>query len=112
MIHRMIVREEPQEGHDALATSELLARVTGAKLETVEVLLNENGGLRNVMARAPQFLKGTQLTKLRAVVTLAPRFIASPDDRTPLRSPKDAWTYFAPRMESLEVEEFHVAILD
>jgi DNA repair protein RadC len=112
MIHRMIVREEPQEGHDALATSELLARVTGAKLETVEVLLNENGGLRNVMARAPQFLKGTQLAKLRAVVTLAPRFVVSPDDRTPLRSPKDAWTYFAPRMESLEVEEFHMAILD
>jgi DNA repair protein RadC len=112
MIHRMTVREEPQEGHDALATSELLARVTGAKLESMEALLNENGGLRNVMARAPQFLKGTQLAKLRAVVTLAPRFVVSPDDRAPLRSPKDAWTYFAPRMESLEVEEFHVAILD
>jgi DNA repair protein RadC len=30
----------------------------------------------------------------------------------PLRGPRDVWRYFAPRLEGLAVEEFHVAILD
>ena len=34
------------------------------------------------------------------------------EDGTPIRSPKDVVGYFAPRMEDLPVEEFHVAVLD
>ena len=30
----------------------------------------------------------------------------------PLRAPRDVWRAFAPRLEDLPVEEFHVAILD
>ena len=30
----------------------------------------------------------------------------------PVRSPRDVVAYFAPRMEDLPVEEFHVAVLD
>jgi DNA repair protein RadC len=30
----------------------------------------------------------------------------------PMRGPRDVWRYFAPRLEGLPVEEFHVAILD
>ena len=34
------------------------------------------------------------------------------DDGAPLRSPRDVWAAFAPRLEDLPVEEFHVAVLD
>ena len=34
------------------------------------------------------------------------------EDGSPIRSPKDVVAYFAPRMEDLPVEEFHVAVLD
>jgi len=30
----------------------------------------------------------------------------------PLRSPRDVWRAYAPRLEDLPVEEFHVAVLD
>ena len=33
-------------------------------------------------------------------------------DGAPVRSPRDVVEYFAPRMEDLPVEEFHVAVLD
>jgi DNA repair protein RadC len=33
-------------------------------------------------------------------------------DGTPVRTPRDVVEYFAPRMEDLPVEEFHVAVLD
>ena len=32
--------------------------------------------------------------------------------RAPLRSPRDVFAVFAPRLEDLPVEEFHVAVLD
>jgi DNA repair protein RadC len=34
------------------------------------------------------------------------------EDGVPVRSPRDVVAYFAPRMEDLPVEEFHVAVLD
>ena len=34
------------------------------------------------------------------------------DDGIPIRSPHDVWQLFAPRLQDLPVEEFHVAILD
>jgi DNA repair protein RadC len=30
----------------------------------------------------------------------------------PIRSPRDVYEYYAPRLEDLHVEEFHVAVLD
>ncbi len=34
------------------------------------------------------------------------------DESTPIRSPRDVVALFAPRLEDLPVEEFHVAVLD
>ena len=34
------------------------------------------------------------------------------DDGVPVRSPSDVYAAFAPRLEDLPVEEFHVAVLD
>jgi DNA repair protein RadC len=34
------------------------------------------------------------------------------EDGAPLRSPRDVYELFAPRLEDLPVEEFHVAVLD
>ena len=34
------------------------------------------------------------------------------EEGTSLRSPRDVWRAYAPRLEDLPVEEFHVAVLD
>jgi DNA repair protein RadC len=50
---------------------------------------------------------------IHAAIELGRRLAAEgSDEGEPLRGPRDVWRYYAPRLEGLTVEEFHVAILD
>ena len=50
---------------------------------------------------------------IHAALELGRRFAAeSRDEGAPLRNPRDVWAAYAPRLEDLPVEEFHVAVLD
>src|SRR6185295_7242446 len=50
---------------------------------------------------------------IHAALELGRRMAAeSRDEATPIRSPRDVVAIFAPRLEDLPVEEFHVAVLD
>ena len=50
---------------------------------------------------------------VHAALELGRRLAAeSREDGAPLRSPRDVYAAYAPRLEDLPVEEFHVAVLD
>jgi DNA repair protein RadC len=50
---------------------------------------------------------------LHAALELGRRLAAEArDEGTPIRAPRDVFAAFAPRLEDLPVEEFHVAVLD
>jgi DNA repair protein RadC len=50
---------------------------------------------------------------IHAALELGRRMAAEErDDGAPVRSPRDVYRVFSPRLEDLPVEEFHVAVLD
>ena len=123
--------ERPRErlkhlGATALSSAELLALVVGsgaggrsAIAVGHEMLASSEGSLRRLAARPVAML--TTLTGVgtaRAVAVHAAlelgRRMASEvrDEGAPVRSPRDVHALFAPRLEDLPVEEFHVAVLD
>jgi DNA repair protein RadC len=65
---------------------------------------------------APTAVPGVGVAKavaIHAALELGRRMAAEGrEDGMPVRSPRDVVAYFAPRMEDLPVEEFHVAVLD
>lgn len=113
-------------GAHALSTAELLAIVIGsggrgrsALRIGEEVLGFAQGSLRRLASRpVPELTRHGGVGRARAVMIhasleLGRRMAAEHrDEATPIRSPRDIVAVFAPRLEDLPVEEFHVAVLD
>ena len=123
--------ERPRErlkhlGAGALSSAELLALVVGsgaggrsAIAVGHEMLAGAEGSLRRLAGRPVAALTAlTGVGTARAVAVHAAlelgRRMASEarDEGAPVRSPRDVHALFAPRLEDLPVEEFHVAVLD
>jgi DNA repair protein RadC len=123
--------ERPRErlkdlGAAALSSAELLAIVIGSGTQrrsalglAQEVLQRCGGSLRRLSAQPVAALTsvhglGTaRAVAIHAALELGRRLAGeSRDEGAPLRSPRDVWAAFAPRLEDLPVEEFHVAVLD
>ena len=123
--------ERPRErlkslGAQALSTPELLAIVLGsgaARRSALrvgeELLAAAEGSLRRIASRPVAALTahsgvGTaRAVAIHAALELGRRLAAETrDDGAPVRSPRDVHAFYAPRLEDLPVEEFHVAVLD
>jgi DNA repair protein RadC len=113
-------------GASRLATSELLAILVGAGGRGrsalrigEEILAAAQGSLRRLAMRPVADLTAVGgVGKARAVVIhaaleLGRRMAAEQrQEATPIRSPRDVVSVYAPRLEDVPVEEFHVAVLD
>ncbi len=130
-IHELPRSERPRErlvalGVHALSSAELLAIVIGAggarrsalRLGQ-DVLAAAGGSLRRIGMQPVAALRGVdgvglvRAVTIHAALELGRRMAAeSRDDGAPVRSPRDVVALFAPRLEDLPVEEFHVAVLD
>jgi DNA repair protein RadC len=123
--------ERPRErlitlGASALSSAELLALLIGAggtgssALHVGQLLLAGAGGsLRRIAMQPVAALTETsgvgmaRAVTVHAALELGRRLATETrDDGVPVRSPRDVARLFAPRLEDLPVEEFHVAILD
>ena len=123
--------ERPRErlvalGACALSSVELLALLVGSgssggsALQVGQALLAGAGGSLRRMAMQPvaALTSTTGIGMARAVTVhaaleLGRRLAAEArEDGAPVRSPRDVARLFAPRLEDLPVEEFHVAVLD
>ncbi|MBC7671259.1 MAG: DNA repair protein RadC [Polaromonas sp.] len=123
--------ERPRErlvtlGASALSSPELLAILIGAggargsALQLGQLLLAGTGGSLRRMAMqpvaSPTPTSGVGMARavtVHAALELGRRLAAETrEDGAPVRSPRDVARLFAPRLEDLPVEEFHVAILD
>ena len=123
--------ERPRErlkthGAQALSSAELLAILLGtggagrSALAVGHAILAAGGGsLRGLAARPVAFLTalagvGTaRAVTIHAALELGRRLAAEArEEGVPVRSPRDVYAAFAPRLEDLPVEEFHVAVLD
>src|SRR5476651_535708 len=123
--------ERPRErlvalGASALSSAELLALLVGAggtgssALQIGHLLLAASGGSLRRMATQPvAALTSTagvgvaRAVTVHAALELGRRLgCEARDDGAPVRSPRDVARLFAPRLEDLPVEEFHVAVLD
>ena len=123
--------ERPRErlidhGAQALSTAELLAILLGtgglgrsALMVGQSILSDSDGSLRR-MARKPVAALTTvtgvgqaRAVAIHAALELGRRMgVEACADGSPIRSPRDVVAVYAPRMEDLPVEEFHVAVLD
>jgi DNA repair protein RadC len=123
--------ERPRErlrdhGAQALSSAELMAILlaTGGGGRSAlqlgqEVLAEANGSLRRIAAQPIAALTrhpgvGTaRALAIHAALELGRRMSAEErDEGAPLRSPREVYQLFGPRLEDCPVEEFHVAILD
>jgi len=123
--------ERPRErlvdlGAASLSTAELIAIVVGSgsagrsAVQLGHAVLAEAGGALRWIARQPvaalTAVSGVGTARavvIHAALELGRRMtLESRDEGCPVRSPRDVVAYFAPRMEDLPVEEFHVAVLD
>jgi DNA repair protein RadC len=123
--------ERPRErlidlGARALTATELLAILIGsggarrsALALAHDVLATTDGSLRRLSTQPVASLTAihglgvARAMAIHAALELGRRLSTEArDDGAPLRSPRDVWTAFAPRLEDLPVEEFHVAVLD
>jgi DNA repair protein RadC len=123
--------ERPRErlkdlGAHALSASELLAIVIGSGTQkrsslalAQDALARCDGSLRRLASQpvaaltAVHGLGAARAVAIHAALELGRRLAAeSRDEGAPLRTPRDVWAAYAPRLEDLPVEEFHVAVLD
>ena len=123
--------ERPRErlkahGAHALSSAELLAIVlgTGAAGRSSlalahEVLAWAGGSLRRIAGQPVAALTklggigSARAIAVHAALELGRRAAGEErEDGAPMRSPRDVFAVFAPRLEDLPVEEFHVAVLD
>lgn len=130
-IHELPRSERPRErlidlGARALSSPELLAIVLGSggtgrsALRLGEDVLAGAGGSLRRMAMQPvaalRAVDGVGVVRavtIHASLELGRRMAAEArEDGAPVRSPRDVVAVFAPRLEDLPVEEFHVAVLD
>ena len=113
-------------GAASVSTAELIAILLGSggagrsALQIGQSVLAEAGGALRWIARQPvaalTAVGGVGIARavtIHAALELGRRMAAEGrQDGTPVRSPRDVVEYYAPRMEDLPVEEFHVAVLD
>lgn len=113
-------------GAQALSTTELVALLLGAggrsgsALECARQLLARTEGSLGRLASAPVTMltrvAGVGLARavaVHAALELGRRMASEAREAgAPVRSPRDVVAVFAPRLQDLPVEEFHVAILD
>jgi DNA repair protein RadC len=130
-IHELPSAERPRErfrehGARSLSVTELLALVIGsgsarrsALIVAHDLLATADGSLRRLAANPTgamtriEGLGSARALAIQAALELGRRMSAeSFDQATPLRSPRDVWMAYAPKLEDLTVEEFHVAVLD
>lgn len=130
-IRELPLSDRPRErlrglGSASLTTAELLAIVLGSggsggsALTTAQALLAHAGGSLRRLAMQPigaltavHGVGGARAACVHAVLEIGRRLAAEArDEGAPLRSPRDVYHAFAPRLEDLPVEEFHVAVLD
>jgi DNA repair protein RadC len=123
--------ERPRErlidlGAASLSTAELFAILLGSggsgrsAVQIGQAVITEAGGALRRIARQPvaalTVIDGVGIARavtIHAALELGRRMAAEGrPDGTPVRSPRDVVAHFAPRMEDLPVEEFHVAVLD
>lgn len=123
--------ERPRErfrahGARSLSMTELLALVIGsgtsrrsALAVAHDLLAIADGSLRRLAAHPPAAMTrvaglGTaRALAVHAALELGRRMSAEGmAEGAPLRSPRDVWLAYGPRLEDLPVEEFHVAVLD
>jgi DNA repair protein RadC len=110
----------------SLSAAELLAILVGsgrngrsARAVGEEILGTVGGSLRRLAAQPVAKLTavpgvGTaRAVAIHAALELGRRFAAEArEEGAPLRSPREVYAVFGPRLEDLPVEEFHVAALD
>jgi DNA repair protein RadC len=127
----LAIGDRPRErlrrlGPEALSSPELLALLIGsggaghsALAVAHEVLVRAEGSWRRIAAQSvSQLAQAPGLGQARAAAIVAAlelgRRMATEgrDTGAPLRAPRDVVAAFAPRLEDLAVEEFHVAVLD
>jgi DNA repair protein RadC len=111
-----------QLGAHALSTAELLALVIGGRKsleQAQQILAKSEGSLRRLSSQPLAFMTSvagvsvTRACSVSAALELGRRYAAeSRDEGAPMRTPRDVWAAYAPRLEDLAVEEFHVAVLD
>jgi DNA repair protein RadC len=115
-----------EHGAHALSTAELLAIVVGSGVGGRSaldlghaVLASSEGSLRRLAARPVKALTqvaGVGVARalaIHAAFELGRRLTAEERrEGVPIRSPRDIFRVYAPRLEDLPVEEFHVAVLD
>ena len=130
-LRELPLTERPRErlkslGSHALSSAELLAVLLGSgtanssALQVGQLLLAAAGGSLRRMAMQPvASLTATcgvgmaRAVTVHAALELGRRLASEVrDDGAPVRSPRDVARLFAPRLEDLPVEEFHVAVLD
>jgi len=130
-ISELPAAERPRErltrlGASALSAIELLALVIGSgsngksSLDLAQQVLARNGGSLRRLASSPvaaiRSISGLGPAKavvLHAALELGRRLAAeSRSVGEPVSGPLDVYRLFAPRLEDLPVEEFHVAVLD
>src|SRR5215211_1819130 len=123
--------ERPRErlkahGAHTLSSAELLAIVLGtgsagrsALALAHEVLAWADGSLRRIAGQPVAALTklggigSARAIAVHAALELGRRAAGEErEDGAPMRSPRDVFAVFAPRLEDLPVEEFHVAVLD
>lgn len=134
--HRLSIRElpageRPRErlralGAQALSTTELVALLLGAggragsALDCAQALLAHGDGSLGRLAAVPVAgltrIPGVGVARavaVQAALELGRRMASEARGAgAPVRSPRDVVAVFAPRLQDLPVEEFHVAILD
>jgi DNA repair protein RadC len=113
-------------GVQALSTAELLALLVGSggrgrsALHVGQSVLSASGGSLRRIARDPvaalTSIRGVGMARavaVHAALELGRRLAGEErESGAPIHSPRDVVQWFAPRMEDLPVEEFHVAVLD
>ena len=113
-------------GPQALTSSELLALLLGTGTaghsvsDAAQQIIHRAGGSLRRLAQMPvaaltgmHGLGEAKALAVHAALELGRRLaVEASDEGEPLRGPRDVWRFYAPRMEALTVEEFHVAVLD
>ena len=113
-------------GAHALTTVELLALILGtgsqgrsASDTATRILTRAGGSLRRLGQLPIATLTGlhglgeAKALAIHAALEVGRRLSTeAADEGEPMRGPRDVWRWYAPKMEGLTVEEFHVAILD
>ena len=123
--------ERPRErlralGAQALSTTELIATILGSggtggsALQCAHAVLQHAGGSLGRLATMPlaaltriHGVGQARATAVHAALELGRRLsLEAREAGVPLRAPRDVVAVFAPRLQELPVEEFHVAVLD